>query len=180
MLWHDEAVVYWLAHQVPLRTLELDSTLGVDALSGYKLMKFSSTGLLFSLVCVCSPILAGSQEKKAEASEVVTGAAVLTLQFDDKVITFSGKPDVEIIETTIKKVIERRGIDGLRMECVREFKGGSLEAVPLVGEKKEGYFRFVRVVDGDAVSATKDQGESIRTALDCLGIESEARGDDKE
>jgi hypothetical protein len=143
-------------------------------------MKSSSTGLLFALVCVCLPNLAGSQEKKAEASKIEDGATVLTLRFDDKVITFSGKPDVEIMETTIKKVIERRGIDGLRMECVTKFKGGSLESVPLIGEQKAGYFRFIRVLDGDAVTATKDQSDSIRQALDMLGIECEVRGDDEE
>ena len=142
-------------------------------------MKFVSTVLLVAFSCVSSPLFAEPQEVKTEVSSIEAGAAVLTLRFDGKVITFSGKTDCEIIETTIKKVIERRGINGLRMEYGCKTGSVSFQSVPLVGEKKANYYRFLHAEEGVAVSASEDQGEAIRVALKVFGIETQTGGGDK-
>jgi hypothetical protein len=114
---------------------------------------------------------AGASLVAASQEESAFRAAALVLQFDGKSITFEGEPDFDVVKSTLEAGIDRRGVDGLRIESIakskeEKLKGMSIATVPLVGEKKSGYYRFLNTAENVAEIATEDRDEAIRLLLE--------------
>ena len=74
----------------------------------------------------------------------------------------------------MKTVIGIRGLAGLRVEhgfgMAVEGNKFSWESVPVVGEKKGGFFRFLHTENQRSVVATKDLDEAISRCLERFKI----------